>query len=810
MNEEDGFNLLVWIVNKLGAATLLTWMLVGLVFISIISGLTAIIRGLDPILLWSVAFPALIVAWIVARTRWRSSISLVLIAVVGILFAMVRVGNLGGYIADLIYALNDLVTGYRYMYPGLPTPDPTMAITTLVEFTTRSLTLWSRLWAWVVALWKAVPVFDPVASAMIWSLAIWGTSGWAGWQIRRKHNTLLAFLPASGLYCASLAVVHGPTYYILLLFAVTLLMMALECYQATEKNWQSKNIDYSEDLRFDIAIAVMPIVFLVTFVAASSPLISIRKFVNLANQIVESPAPNVVAHTSPVQGPAPQKSPLQPDLIGKSLGLEARPTPQKPGVLQTSLSAGLPQEHLIGSGPELSKKPVMTIRVDQSPSESQDSVASRQTPHYYWRDLTYDHYTGSGWASSPTVSINYQAGVPAQTETLPAQQVVWQEVRFQENQPGLVFAAGDLVRLEQDYQVAWRLQPGSQQSEEQVPYGDIFGASMEKSSYRAESLIPMPSAIQLRQAGLNYPGWISDHYLQLPESVPRRVLDLARDLTATEPTPYDRALAIESYLRRFPYTLDLPEPPERRDIVDYFLFDLEKGYCDYYASAMVVMARAAGLPARLAIGYASGRYEPQSESYLVSEADAHSWPEVFFPGYGWVGFEPTAGRPALDRPGVAEAAVPPDINAGISSETLRPKISWQSLLAIAAFLFLSGLVTGIVWITIDWLRLIQLSPQLAIQDVYRRLFRQGELMKVPLSAGMTPIEFTILFSTLLEEFSSQRSWGGFISPAGAEIQKIAEIYSRSIYSTNIPGSDEKQHAIRAWRRLRARLLLARF
>jgi transglutaminase-like putative cysteine protease len=81
------------------------------------------------------------------------------------------------------------------------------------------------------------------------------------------------------------------------------------------------------------------------------------------------------------------------------------------------------------------------------------------------------------------------------------------------------------------------------------------------------------------------------------------VLALARDLTATEPTPFDRARAIEAYLRTYPYTLDLPSPKLDRDVVDYFLFDLRQGYCDYYATSMVVLARAAGLPARLAVGY---------------------------------------------------------------------------------------------------------------------------------------------------------------------------------------------------------------
>ena len=144
-------------------------------------------------------------------------------------------------------------------------------------------------------------------------------------------------------------------------------------------------------------------------------------------------------------------------------------------------------------------------------------------------------------------------------------------------------------------------------------------------------------------------------YLALPPGVPDRVRALAIELTAPERTPYDRARAIESYLRTFPYTLDVPRPPVGRDVVDYFLFDLKKGYCDYYASSMVVLARAAGIPARLVIGYANGTYNLNSKRFVVTEADAHSWVEVYFPGIGWVTFEPTSGRPPLNR---ADAALP--------------------------------------------------------------------------------------------------------------------------------------------------------
>ena len=138
-------------------------------------------------------------------------------------------------------------------------------------------------------------------------------------------------------------------------------------------------------------------------------------------------------------------------------------------------------------------------------------------------------------------------------------------------------------------------------------------------------------------------------YLGLPKVTPERVLALARDLTKNAATPYDRALAIETYLRKFPYTLDVEPPPSNRDVVDYFLFTSQMGYCDYYASAMVVMARAAGLPARIVVGYASGEYDASTAQYIIRMKDAHTWAEIYFPGIGWVEFEPTASQPLILR-----------------------------------------------------------------------------------------------------------------------------------------------------------------
>src|SRR5581483_3472849 len=105
-------------------------------------------------------------------------------------------------------------------------------------------------------------------------------------------------------------------------------------------------------------------------------------------------------------------------------------------------------------------------------------------------------------------------------------------------------------------------------------------------------------------------------------------------------------------LRQYPQSYNIPIVPPGRDAVDLFLFDTKQGYSDYQASAMVVLLRAAGVPARLATGFAVDEYDLNLHKYIVREKSAESWPEVFFPTYGWVEFSPFGGAPLVSRPSV--------------------------------------------------------------------------------------------------------------------------------------------------------------
>ena len=135
------------------------------------------------------------------------------------------------------------------------------------------------------------------------------------------------------------------------------------------------------------------------------------------------------------------------------------------------------------------------------------------------------------------------------------------------------------------------------------------------------------------------------YFLQLPELDPR-IQALADSLTAGLPTRYDMAMAVQRHLRSFAYTLELPST-SRETSLEHFLFSRREGHCEYFSTAMVVILRAAGIEARNVNGFLGGEWNDFGNYLVVTQNQAHSWVEVWFPEYGWVTFDPTPGGAAV-------------------------------------------------------------------------------------------------------------------------------------------------------------------
>ncbi|MBC7261433.1 MAG: transglutaminase domain-containing protein, partial [Chloroflexi bacterium] len=291
-------------------------------------------------------------------------------------------------------------------------------------------------------------------------------------------------------------------------------------------------------------------------------------------------------------------------------------------------------------------------------------------------------------------------------------------------------------------------------------------------SYTVVSLVSTATVSQLREAGADYPAWIRQRYLQLPQSLPERVRLLSQEIVKGATTPYDQAVAIQNYLRSITYDQYINPPPAGRDVVDWFLFENRRGYCDYYATAMAVMCRAVGIPARVSQGYTSGEYISASRSYRVRQLDAHAWPEVYFPGYGWVEFEPTSSEPLIARP--EENAFPAlpglDSFAGGQQEAAEEKFgrdellaegqeiagvslaqgrSWRSELLYAA-LTLIGICVGGLLIAISWW-FYSLRGLSQAASIYEQMQRLGRWIGVAHRVHQTPAEYGESFAVVLPE-----------------------------------------------------------
>ncbi|GAA5343877.1 transglutaminase TgpA family protein [Planifilum fimeticola] len=266
---------------------------------------------------------------------------------------------------------------------------------------------------------------------------------------------------------------------------------------------------------------------------------------------------------------------------------------------------------------------------------------------YYWRGEALDIYTGHGWEKEtkgmpvpihlypdPTVQAPDPILLFRNLETEDNRATItWNQSRYH-----VLFAPGGLRRAD----------PGQPLIAEWDHRGFFFPYDP-PGRYSVTAEIPRIDEEKLRQSDEEYPEEIRRTYQQLPDNLPDRVKKLARKITADADNPYDKARAVEQFLQTgggFRYeTRDVPVPKENEDFVDQFLFDTKQGYCNHFSSAMVVLLRAADVPARWVKGFAPGEAELEDDRYHVTvrNADAHSWVEVYFNDVGWIPFEPTPG-----------------------------------------------------------------------------------------------------------------------------------------------------------------------
>jgi hypothetical protein len=361
----------------------------------------------------------------------------------------------------------------------------------------------------------------------------------------------------------------------------------------------------------------------------------------------------------------------------------------------------------------------------------------------------------------------------------------------------------------------------------QIPvYDDVEAVRVEDDpeegqEYGVSGLVSLASEDALRNSPVGDPSFVTSRYLGNPTTVTSETIDLARQLAAGRTNRFDKVVAIQEYLRQtFPYDEQVDVAPPDRDAVDYFLFEGKKGYCEYFASAMVVMLRSIDVPARLVAGYHSAPFDPDAGGYLYREKQAHTWVEVYFPEYGWIPFEPT---PPFDRFSLgsdeetapsptAEPTQPPneptatatlvptpaatpapntitepsDPDQGASTAERILTALGKAVAAVVLIIMLIALFASAMW---HW-KLRGLRPGAAM---FARIQRVGKWWGVKPDASMTPVEFA-------------RELGRVAPSVRRPARIVAELYETEQYGGRPPDPSATRAAKRAWTDARSSLL----
>ena len=780
-----------WIVSRIGALTLIQSILLWLTLLSVAGGLVALVAHLPSILMYSVATLGLLVGWQLARTRlpgWKSGLIMLAIGLLSLLLTIGRIGRPLWTFQFTLWPLSVQIhrctiwPPLRQILPCNP-PDFVPMLEAWKAFTESLAMLAIRFTGWYQGVHSGIRVIDPMVTPLLWGMIFWLIVTWAAWWVRRRKTIGIGMLPAVTLLVYNVYYTNYTSGIIWLVLAGGgwVLLQAVDSYRKSRQRWLERRMDQT-DIEPLLAGVIILLAAGLMLAGGLLPSVSIEKLSNSIQEIFRG---------------EPDKT------LAESLGLQ-----QEPGMVGQSHGISLSGTHIVGPGPQLTQEVVMYVMVEgYKPPPPPDVQLHINAPpseiRYYWRSQTYDQYQGHVWIAKTGRTEEIAAGAPYYPSLVTLQdnyrQVVQHIERIQTG-GGTLFVAGDILSTDQYSLASWRTT------------SDLIGAQTDADIYTVDSRVQNVSVDQLRVAGNNYPESVM-RYLNLPDELPARVRDLALDLTIRQRNSYDRAIAIQDYLRQIPYSLDVPAPPSNRDVADYFLFDLKKGYCDYYATSMVVLARAAGLPARLVVGYTSGSYDYEADRFVVREANAHSWVEIYFPGIGWVEFEPTASELPFPRPGetevqngsVAALSTPPP--GMVTSATpfdwgmLRPL--WKNLgkvmLGVVVLLLILLLLPLESW------QLYLYPPDRALKTIYHRLYQRAHAWDIPTDASRTPHEFAAMLAERWERLEKTEGLISVVASLRAELNHLTELYCSLVYRDQAIDHSEGRRAIAAWSRLSRRL-----
>jgi transglutaminase-like putative cysteine protease len=621
----------------------------------------------------------------------------------------------------------------------------------------RWFTFSQRVSGWIGTLNAGQDVSDTGLFVLLLGMTLCLCGAWMMWKLIRHNRALEALLPLGFLIAVNVHLRHQPlTQYWIFLFCVVLLI-AQNTFQRQHQEWQRRHVDYPEQIGMEWGGMALALAIVIALVARAAPLVGTPQGWRSIAEWVEQTRQRT-SHVS------------------ERLFSGVNPPPPDPADIP-ALSIDTPNLSEIGSPIPQGSATVFWVSTSDSPplplEVAARSSAQTQTTHY-WREMIFDRYTGRGWTPvSMSVSTTLQETPP---ETPPmGHYYLQQHFQMIARHSAVLFSVNAPVQTDSGAVMRKTLAGDSQVVEGTVD------------DYQVLSAATRVSANQLAEAQVDYPQEIRRIYLQLPDTLPERVRQLAQRVTAGADNPYVKALRLQNYLREtYPYDLAAKPAPEKHDVVDYFLFDNRRGFCSHYATAMAVMLRTQGVPARVVTGYAMGDYDFDRGAYRVPVSASHAWVEVYFTGYGWIEFEPTAYR----SPIIYAEEAPIDRSTGnLVPLEQKPTAQAQPYLA---FLVVMGALL-LLALPLILLRLFGWShsaPAVQVDVLYRRMRRALTWAGLGAGAHVTPDEYIRLYGAKLEGYHQLL----------AALRQATVLYRETTFSPRPPQEKQVRAAHALWQK----------
>jgi len=490
------------------------------------------------------------------------------------------------------------------------------------------------------------PVDDSLLFIIMIALIYWCVSLLAGFQWSRHENIVSALLPTWVLVVLIQVydnIQHNRIIFVILCMFFSLLLLGRRFILQKRRFWEDNHIHSSLDSRKEMNL------ILVIYTSA----------ILLLAWVIPAPnRPVLIAQYAWERISEPWQN-TRKDLSNAVAGLEGSSSSSTNDYYSSDLLE-LGQKAITGNAT------IFNVEIPSNPVNIR----------YYWRVRVYDEYNNGQWtngrhssqALSPSMPVLLLPTILSSEAGLPDPG----EFTFSVSQGRIfnLFTPAQTIWISRPVQISlFRVEedlvdPILMQADNIIHAGE---------SYQVKAIESNPTILDLQQAGEEYPDWVLRHYLQVPGNLSSEISTLAARLVSGKDTVFDKATAITNYLRReITYSKVVSRPPFGADILAWFLLDYKQGYCNYYATAEVILLRSAGIPARMVVGFAQGERVPGQRNVLtVKQNDAHAWPEVYFPGIGWVEFEPTTSQEEITRP----SGIAPEISGNTNPDTLaRPDL----------------------------------------------------------------------------------------------------------------------------------------